>query len=90
MIATRFTELVGCAVPIQQAGMGAGSPPELVAAVSEAGALGMLGTARPGLTPPRSPIFSSGHACSLISRLESTSSWPRYSSMVQRCDRPLI
>ena len=51
MIATRFTELVGCAVPIQQAGMGAGSPPELVAAVSEAGALGMLGTARPGLTP---------------------------------------
>jgi NAD(P)H-dependent flavin oxidoreductase YrpB (nitropropane dioxygenase family) len=51
MMATRFTELVGCAVPIQQAGMGAGSPPELAAAVSQAGALGMLGTARPGLTP---------------------------------------
>ena len=50
MIATRFTELVGCAVPIQQAGMGAAAPPELAAAVSEAGALGMLGTARPGLT----------------------------------------
>lgn len=50
MIATRFTELVGCAVPIQQAGMGAAAPPELVAAVSQAGAFGMLGTARPGLT----------------------------------------
>lgn len=50
MIATRFTELVGCTVPIQQAGMGAVSPPELAAAVSDAGALGMLGTAHPGLT----------------------------------------
>ncbi len=50
MIATRFTELVGCAIPIQQAGMGAAAPPALAAAVSEAGALGMLGTARPGLT----------------------------------------
>jgi NAD(P)H-dependent flavin oxidoreductase YrpB (nitropropane dioxygenase family) len=50
MITTRFTELVGCAVPIQQAGMGAVAPPELAAAVSQAGALGMLGTARPGLT----------------------------------------
>jgi nitronate monooxygenase len=50
MITTRFTELVGCTVPIQQAGMGAISPPELAAAVSEAGGLGMLGTARPGLS----------------------------------------
>jgi nitronate monooxygenase len=50
MIATRFTELVGCVVPIQQAGMGAAAPPELAAAVSQAGALGMLGTARAGLT----------------------------------------
>jgi nitronate monooxygenase len=50
MIATRFTELVGCAIPIQQAGMGAAAPPELAAAVSQAGAFGMLGTARPGLT----------------------------------------
>lgn len=31
--------------------MGAVSPPELVAAVSEAGALGTLGTAHPGLSP---------------------------------------
>jgi enoyl-[acyl-carrier protein] reductase II len=36
-------------VPIQQAGMGAAAPPELAAAVSEAGALGKLGTARNGL-----------------------------------------
>src|SRR5215207_5638597 len=48
MLTTRFTELVGCTVPIQQAGMGAVSPPELVAAVSNAGGLGMLGTARYG------------------------------------------
>ena len=42
MLNTRFTELVGCSVPIQQAGMGAVAPPELAAAVSEAGGLGML------------------------------------------------
>ena len=48
MLATRFTELVGCGVPIQQAGMGAASPPALAAAVSNASALGMLGTARAG------------------------------------------
>lgn len=51
MLATRFTELIGCTVPIQQAGMGSLTPPELVAAVSGAGALGMLGTARRGITP---------------------------------------
>lgn len=50
MITTRFTELVGCRIPIQQAGMGAVASPELTAAVSEAGGLGMLGTARRGLT----------------------------------------
>jgi NAD(P)H-dependent flavin oxidoreductase YrpB (nitropropane dioxygenase family) len=48
MLTTRFTQLVGCTVPIQQAGMGAVAPPELAAAVSEAGGLGMLGTARSG------------------------------------------
>jgi len=51
MLTTRFTKLVGCAVPIQQAGMGAASPPELAAAVSEAGGFGILGTARGGLNP---------------------------------------
>jgi len=50
MIETRFTELVGCTAPVQQAGMGGISSPELVAAVSEAGALGMLGLGRPGVT----------------------------------------
>lgn len=51
MLTTRFTKLVGCAIPIQQAGMGAAAPPELAAAVSEAGGLGMVGTARAGLNP---------------------------------------
>lgn len=41
MSATRFTELVGCVMPIQQAGMDPAAPPELAAAVSQAGALGM-------------------------------------------------
>jgi nitronate monooxygenase len=42
MLTTRFTELVGCRVPIQQAGMGLLSGPELAAAVAEAGGLGMV------------------------------------------------
>jgi nitronate monooxygenase len=51
MLTTRFTNLVGCSVPIQQAGLGAAAPPELACAVSEAGGLGMIGTARPGMNP---------------------------------------
>ena len=52
MIATRFTELVGCTrYRSSRQAWGRAHHPELVAAVSEAGALGMLGTARPGLTP---------------------------------------
>lgn len=50
MLATRFTELIGCTIPIQQAAMGGIATPELAAAVSEAGALGMLGTTRAGIT----------------------------------------
>jgi nitronate monooxygenase len=42
MLQTRFTALVGCAVPIQQAGMG-NSRRELAVAVASAGGLGMLG-----------------------------------------------
>jgi len=49
MITTRFTELVGCRVPIQQAGMGAVSTPELASAVARAGGLGMLAGA--GMPP---------------------------------------
>jgi nitronate monooxygenase len=52
MLTTRFTDLVGCSVPIQQAGMGAISSPALVAAVSNAGGLGMLGAARWGTQAP--------------------------------------
>lgn len=42
MIKTRFTELIGCERPLQLAGMGWISGPELAVAVSEAGGLGML------------------------------------------------
>ena len=53
MLSTRFTALIGCAVPIQQAGMGGVAGPRLAAAVAAAGALGMVGSARipaPALT----------------------------------------
>jgi nitronate monooxygenase len=43
VLATRFTSLVGCRVPLQQAGMGGVAMPPLVLAVAEAGGLGMLG-----------------------------------------------
>src|SRR2546422_6838501 len=43
MLRTKFAELVGCTVRIQQAGMGDLSPPRLAAAVADAGALGMVG-----------------------------------------------
>jgi NAD(P)H-dependent flavin oxidoreductase YrpB (nitropropane dioxygenase family) len=42
---TAFTELVGCRLPIQQAGMGGVSTSELAAAVAREGALGMIGAA---------------------------------------------
>lgn len=42
MLTTRFTELVGCSVPIQQAGMADLSSPRLAATVAEAGGLGMV------------------------------------------------
>jgi nitronate monooxygenase len=42
MLATAFTELVGCRVPIQQAGMGGVATPGLAAAVADAGGLGMV------------------------------------------------
>jgi nitronate monooxygenase len=49
VLTTRFTQLVGCTVPIQVAPMGAISTPELIGAVTAAGALGMVGTA--GMVP---------------------------------------
>jgi len=42
MIDTRFTSLVGCAVPLQQAPMGSFSRARLAGAVSAAGGLGMV------------------------------------------------
>src|SRR5438045_952902 len=46
MLTTRFTRLVGCSAPLQQAGMGGVATWELAAAVAEAGGLGMLGAVR--------------------------------------------
>jgi nitronate monooxygenase len=42
MLSTRFTEFVGCHVPIQQAPMGLVSPPGLALAVARAGGVGMV------------------------------------------------
>lgn len=42
---TRFNDLVGCTFPLQQAAMGPIAGPDLARAVSEAGALGMIGAA---------------------------------------------
>ena len=41
-ITTRFTEMLGCRHPLQQAGIGGMTSPALAVAVAEAGALGML------------------------------------------------
>jgi nitronate monooxygenase len=49
MLSTRFTDLVGCTVPIQQAGMGDLAIPRLAAAVADAGGLGMVSVY--GFTP---------------------------------------
>jgi NAD(P)H-dependent flavin oxidoreductase YrpB (nitropropane dioxygenase family) len=52
MLMTRFTELVGCSVPLQQAGMGRGiANPRLAAAVANAGGLGMVSVYGSGYTP---------------------------------------
>jgi NAD(P)H-dependent flavin oxidoreductase YrpB (nitropropane dioxygenase family) len=45
MIRTRFTTALGVAHPVVLGGMGGGTSPELVAAVSEAGGLGIQGAA---------------------------------------------
>ena len=49
MLSTKLTQLLGIDHPIVQAGMGSDAGPELACAVSEAGALGTLGTVA---TPP--------------------------------------
>src|SRR3989449_11305624 len=50
MLQTKFTELLGCTVPLQQAGMGKIASPALAAAVAEAGGLGMVSGIAPA--PP--------------------------------------
>jgi NAD(P)H-dependent flavin oxidoreductase YrpB (nitropropane dioxygenase family) len=50
MIATTFTKLIGCTVPIQLAPMPGIATVELATAVADAGALGMIGA--PMLPPP--------------------------------------
>ncbi|GEL19196.1 NAD(P)H-dependent flavin oxidoreductase [Pseudonocardia asaccharolytica] len=47
MVETRFTRLVGCSIPIQQAPMGPISPPGLALAVAAAGGLGTLHALHP-------------------------------------------
>jgi NAD(P)H-dependent flavin oxidoreductase YrpB (nitropropane dioxygenase family) len=42
VLTTSFTELVGCRIPLQQAGMGGTATPDLAVAVAEAGALGTV------------------------------------------------
>lgn len=51
MITTRFTEAVGVTHPVALGGMGGGTSPELVAAVSAAGGLGVQGAT--GRTAPQ-------------------------------------
>jgi nitronate monooxygenase len=53
---TRFTQLVGCPLPLQQAGMGGVTTPALAQAVADAGGLGMLsGVIGPIAPPPGGP-----------------------------------
>jgi NAD(P)H-dependent flavin oxidoreductase YrpB (nitropropane dioxygenase family) len=50
MLRTRFTDLVGCTVPLQLAAMPGVGTPDLVAAVADAGGLAMIGF--PMVPPP--------------------------------------
>jgi NAD(P)H-dependent flavin oxidoreductase YrpB (nitropropane dioxygenase family) len=55
-VSHRFTELVGCEVPIQLAAMSRTVTPQLAAAVSNAGGLGMLAMGRSGAEGARRQI----------------------------------
>lgn len=59
---TRFTDLVGCTVPIQSAAMGGVVTPELAAAVARAGGLGMLAA----------PAFTEGGIDAQVGRVETS------------------
>ena len=60
MLRTPFTELVGCSVPLQQAGMGWIAGPELAAAVANAGGLGMVAMPMLPLRPSKTCWSPSG------------------------------
>jgi NAD(P)H-dependent flavin oxidoreductase YrpB (nitropropane dioxygenase family) len=47
-VKTRFTDLAGCRVPIQQAPMGSMSTPALAVAVADAGGVGCITALGPG------------------------------------------
>jgi NAD(P)H-dependent flavin oxidoreductase YrpB (nitropropane dioxygenase family) len=81
MLSTRFTLLVGCAIPMQQAGMSSASPPELAAAVSNAGAFGMVSAARAGGSDPAS-------VAGLIERTRALTSRPFGVNFIVRSDDP--
>ena len=53
---TRFTDLVGCRLPLQLAGMTRVAGPELAAAVADAGGLGMIGVGRGSLEGLRATL----------------------------------
>ncbi|GAA1908284.1 NAD(P)H-dependent flavin oxidoreductase [Streptantibioticus ferralitis] len=59
MLQTAFTQLVGCKAPIQLAPMGVLNTPQLVAAVTEAGGMGMVGL--PGA--PARAVIDALEAC---------------------------
>jgi nitronate monooxygenase len=59
MLRTRFTELIGCPLPLQLASMPGVCTPELVAAVADAGGLGMIGL----------PLIPAPIAASILDRL---------------------
>jgi nitronate monooxygenase len=51
LLKTKFTDLTGCEIPIQQAGMGDIAVPRLASAVANAGALGMIQPTNDGRDP---------------------------------------
>ncbi len=57
MLTTRFTQLIGCSVPIQQAPIGGLANADLAAAVSNAGALEMKTVSGQGRAPDRVLLF---------------------------------
>jgi NAD(P)H-dependent flavin oxidoreductase YrpB (nitropropane dioxygenase family) len=59
MLRTRFTDLVGCTVPLQLASMPGVTTPELVTAVADAGGLAMIGL----------PLFPPDLAAATLDRL---------------------